>query len=150
MLMHLHLHREIVATLEQFGSLSEVTNRILQLAADGEYDIHDKPACPPRKGCTYCAIEVTEPTYLAEYNSRGPLDRSISLRRLLYWFVDNEIYNELSWQPVNDTTRAAKLQQYLTIATRAVTNATQVCDNTLFDKLTHINILLKEALHCTK
>lgn len=145
MTMHLHLHHRLVETLEQFGSLSEVTNRILQLAAEGVYDIHNLPPCPPRKGCLYCSIEVTEPTYLAEYEARGPLDRSISLRRILYWFVDNEIYNELSWQPVNDTTRADKLQQYITIAIKAVNNAKQLCDTETYTKLETINTLL-EAL----
>lgn len=147
MLMHLHLHRRLIETLEQFGDLSDVTNRILRLAADGYYDIHNKPACPPRKGCVYCAIDVTEPTYLAEYNLRGPLDRSISLRRLLYWFVDNEMYNELSWQVVDDTTRADKIAQNITMARKALSNAKQLANAETCAKLTTIDTELEALLY---
>ena len=43
-------------------------------------------------------------------NIYGPNSTHCSIRRLIYWFVDNEIFEQLEWQPVkyND-----KVKKYL-------------------------------------
>ena len=101
MTINIHLHKEIADSLRCFGDLSTVVNRILQAGADGLIDIMDKDACPDKEGCEHCRIEITEPNYLELYAIYGPKNRRISLRRLLYWFVENEIYEELGWQTIN-------------------------------------------------
>ena len=95
MKLSIYLHKEIADTLRLFGDLSYVTNLILQYGAEGYYDVCNKPAIVDRGTASRYMIDVTEPNYLqllAVHSSNSP---KISLRRLLYWFVENEMYNEV-------------------------------------------------------
>lgn len=98
----IYLHQEIVNTLRCFGELSEVINKILEEAANGEFDVMFKPACPSRIGAGRYDIDITEPNYLELLNAYSPFSSKISLRRLIYWFVENEIYEELGWEATNN------------------------------------------------
>ena len=125
MTINIHLHKEIADTLRCFGDLSTVVNKILQAGALGVIDIMDKDACPDKEGCEHCRIEVTEPNYLELYKMYGPKNRRISLRRLLYWFVENEIYEELGWHTVAEIVdkRAILFEKKLNIAVTELTRA---------------------------
>lgn len=102
MIVSIYLHKEIANTLKTFGTLEEVVNKILFAGAEGAYDITNKPNCISREGARRYEINITEPEYL-ELLQTFPINSSrISLRRLLYWFVENEIYNDLNWTPVNN------------------------------------------------
>jgi hypothetical protein len=102
MIVSIYLHKEIANTLKTFGTLEEVVNRILIAGAEGNYDITNKPNCVAREGARRYEINITEPEYL-ELLKTFPINSSrISLRRLLYWFVENEMYNDLNWAPVNN------------------------------------------------
>ena len=93
----IHLHKEIADALMCFGSLSDVVNKILSC---DEIDIMDKPPCPPKDNCKKYVLNITNQTYIDLYDEYGASSPRISLRRLLYWFVDNEMYTELAWQPI--------------------------------------------------
>lgn len=125
MTINIHLHKEIADALRCFGDLSTVVNKILQAGALGVIDIMDKDACPDKDGCEHCRIEVTEPNYLELYKMYGPKNRRISLRRLLYWFVENEIYDELGWHPNAEVVdrRAILFEKKLNIATTELIRA---------------------------
>lgn len=97
MIINVHLHKEIVETLTCFGYLPDVINRILQEGANGKFDVTDKPACPDRSHTSHYRIDITEPQYLEMYNLYGANSPKISLRRLIYWFVENEVYSDLNW-----------------------------------------------------
>lgn len=142
MTINIHLHKEIADSLRCFGDLSTVVNRILQAGANGLIDIMDKDACPDKEGCEHCRIEITEPNYLELYTTYGPKNRRISLRRLLYWFVENEIYDELGWQTVNTEIvdkQAILLKKKLNSAVTALTHAmSYALSSTVKDKLAAI------------
>ena len=104
MIINTYLHNEIAQTLMCFGDLSDVVNNILKAGADGMFDIMNKPPCPDKTNCEHFRIDVTEPTYIELYKTFGSNNPRISLRRLLYWFVENEIYSELDWTPTNQPT----------------------------------------------
>lgn len=97
-----YLHRQIVDILRCYGTLDEVVNRILQEAANGNFDPMHKPPCPGRDGAGRYDIDVTEPSYLELLSVYGPFSSKISLRRMIYWFVENEMYEEFGWEPVNE------------------------------------------------
>ena len=84
--------------LQCYGSITDVTNRILECGAEGLFDIMDKPTPPPKENGHQVIIDVTEPTYLELVDMYSIRSSRISLRRLLYWFVDNEMYIELGWE----------------------------------------------------
>ena len=142
MTINIHLHKEIADSLRCFGDLSTVVNRILQAGADGLIDIMDKDACPDKEGCEHCRIEITEPNYLELCAMYGPKNRRISLRRLLYWFVENEIYEELGWQTVNTEIvdkRAILFEKKLNAAVTELTRAKSYASSvSIKDKLTDI------------
>ena len=99
MLMSIYLSDEIADVLKCFGELSEVTNRILKAGSDGVIDIMHKPKIPDKKGGQYYKIIIEDPDYLELLDTFGPKSSVISIRRLLYWFVENGIYEELEWEP---------------------------------------------------
>ena len=106
----IYLHREIVDTLRCFGELDEVINKILLEAASGKFDLMDKPPCPDRSGAGRYEVDIVEPNYLDLLNIYTPFSPKISIRRLIYWFVENEIYTSLGWEQIkNFESRNARL-----------------------------------------
>ena len=102
MKISIYLHSYITDVIKTFGTIEEVVNRILDVADEGLIEIEDRPACEPREGASRYDVEVTSENYLQLLQVYGIKSKRISLRRLLYWFVENEVYNDLGWEPVND------------------------------------------------
>lgn len=101
MLLTIYLSDEVANLLNCFGDIDDVINRILEAAAEGLIDIMDKPNIAEKKGGHYYKVNIVEPNYIAMLETFGTRSSRISLRRLLYWFIDNEIYSELGWE-IND------------------------------------------------
>lgn len=101
MIQSIYLHSHIVNTLRTFGNLSEVINRILQAGADGKIELTDRPPCINRAGASRYNIDITQPEYLELLNYYPLNSPKVSIRRIIYWFVDFEIYNQLNWKPQN-------------------------------------------------
>lgn len=107
----IYLHRYIYDILRQFGEINDVVNRLLDAGSTGELDIYSKPPCPkPGRECSRYEIDITNTDYLKMKSIMGANSNFISLRRLLYWFVEHEIYVDLGWRTVkyvNKNTLAA-------------------------------------------
>lgn len=99
MILNIYLDDTIVDVLKCYGTLDVAVNRILQCGTEGLIDIMNKPTAPPKTNGRQYVINITEPGYLGLYNIYGPKSSKISLRRLIYWFVNNELYEELAWEP---------------------------------------------------
>ena len=97
MRMSVYLHDEICAVLKCFGTLDEVVNKILDTASAGEFEVENKPQVVERSGAKRYNVDVQNEDYLQLYRIRRN-SPSISLRRLLYWFVENEMYDYLGWE----------------------------------------------------
>ncbi len=95
----IYLHKPIVETLLCYGSLEDVTNKILDACESGEIDIMDKPKVPPREGAGRYDVNIHSDFYIELLSTFSPTSPRISLRRLLYWFVENEVYDTLGWEP---------------------------------------------------
>lgn len=142
----IYLSNDVINVLQCYGPIDEVTNKILECGAEGLFDIMDKPTPPPKENGHQVVIDVIEPNYLELVEMYSVRSSRISLRRLLYWFVENEIYIELGWEEVqqykNSTTEKAidmlgdlKLQLY------RLEKLTFNCDdafNTIREKLNEI------------
>lgn len=98
MLQSVYLDREIVDVLKCFGTLEEVVNRILEAGEQGFIDLANKPNPGTRNGSSRFTIDVKNDYYLNEMYEYGVHSPKYSLRRILYWFVEEEIYNELGWK----------------------------------------------------
>lgn len=99
MIFSVYLHSPIAETLKCYGELSEVVNKILSCAEQGIFDIVDMPKCPDRNGASRYDIDVTSEFYISLVESFPTNSPRISLRRLLYWFVEQEMYEQLEWVP---------------------------------------------------
>ena len=102
MIFSIYLHKNIYEVLNCYGDLSTVTNRILDACEQGVIDLFDMPKCQQRDGATRCDIDVTSEYYLQLVATFPVNSPRISLRRLLYWFVENEMYDVLEWEVLND------------------------------------------------
>lgn len=99
MTQSIYLHRYVVDTLSLFGELSDVINRILQEGADGKIELLNRPPCTNRKGAGRYNVNITQQDYLELLECYPVNSSKVSIRRLLYWFVDFEIYEQLEWKP---------------------------------------------------
>jgi hypothetical protein len=139
-----------VDILHCYGELSDVINSILEEAAAGSFDCMNKPPCPGREGAGRYDIDVTEPMYLELLSTYGPFSSKISLRRLIYWFVENEMYNELGWEPLEKfvNRRSELFKKKISNAISELQKALRYCDNTYKDKLNElIEVLKNEREH---
>ena len=98
----IYLHKPIAETLMCYGNLSDVVNKILDASEEGAFDIIDRPRCPARDGATRYNIEVKSEYYLTMLENYPINSPRISLRRILYWFVEQEIYDELGWEVTSE------------------------------------------------
>ena len=101
MRMSLYLHDEIHAILRCYGPLNEVINRILDAGTEGAFDIMDKPRVPDRSGARRFDVDVNNEEYISLLRKHGYNSTRTSLRRLVYWFIENEMYEILDWEVVD-------------------------------------------------
>lgn len=107
----LYLHRDIYDILILYcGTIENAIDMILKEYDLGNIDIEDKPQCRPRDGAGRYNVIVNNENYLQLVDVYGIKSKRISLRRLLYWFVEYEVYDELGWEPIDDKPKI--LQQY--------------------------------------
>lgn len=102
MKISIYLHQYITDILAQYGTLDEVINRILQEASKGNITVEDKPPCINRSGASRYDVDINNKEYLELISMYPPNSPHISLRRLIYWFVDNEIMHDLGWQATRE------------------------------------------------
>lgn len=102
MIFSIYLHKHIAEPLMCYGDLSDVVNKILEASEQGIFDLIDMPKCESRDGATRYNINITNNTYLELVATFPPNSPRLSLRRILYWFVEQEMYDVLKWEPVND------------------------------------------------
>ena len=98
MIVSIYLHKYVVDTLQLFGSLDETINRILQAGADGDIEILDRPPCINRDGAARYSVDITQRDYLELLECYPTNSPKVSIRRIIYWFVDFAIYEQLSWK----------------------------------------------------
>lgn len=93
----IRLHEDYYNVLHMFGDLDTVVRRILDEGARGNIELTDKPQAPPKQGTHKYIVTIDSPYYDELVGIYGVSSSKVSIRRLLYWFVDEEVYNELGW-----------------------------------------------------
>lgn len=104
MTYRIYLHEDIITTLSVFGDLSAVTERIILEALDNDINIELLPKAGDRQGAIRKNITIVNSAiveYLEGilYDNHAPKS---PIRNLLYWFVNEEIYNEWQWTVENN------------------------------------------------
>lgn len=119
---NIYVHRYIRDILSQFGDINTVVNHIVDEGMRGKFNIYALDKAPPRTTGDMCQYTIT--ILNKEYNelvmTHGNRSSTVSLRRIIYHFVDNELYEELGWDV---TDPQPKLDAY-TVALTKLTDAT--------------------------
>lgn len=137
MKVSVYLHEEMRAILCCYGTLDDVVNKILDAGTAGEFDIMDKPNIGVREGARRFDVDIKNEEYLALMRTHPHNSTKISLRRLLYWFVENEMYEILGWEPVNEylDRNEAKKNKLITKIRQDLESLIAIIDCDNYDKI---------------
>lgn len=144
----IYLDDYVLDTLQSFGELGEVTDKIL---ADcmSDIDITSLPSAPPPgKYTKRVELFVSNKDYIELSNMYGRMSKKISLRRVLYWFVDNQMYTVYEgYELKNDSIRQKRYLAKLTDFKKFIDKLRRYfCSDECCDSLeADINIALEEV-----
>lgn len=91
------LHKEYHDILTQFGTLDEVVDKVISEVESGVINLDELPSCPELTGAHKYIVTVDNPFYDDLVQIYGAHSNKISMRRILYYVVDNELYIQLGW-----------------------------------------------------
>lgn len=132
--LSLYLHREIIDILSCYGNLPDVINRAIDDCLANGIDVCNKPPAPERTDARRITVDIHNNEYL-ELLAAYPSNSSIpSLRRFVYWFVEEEIYDQLNWVIVNN---------YKTSTNKKLARAIDTC----ISDMQHLLFIIKNDTH---
>lgn len=121
MLTSIYLHNDVAELLKYYGKLDDVINKMLKEIYERNIDIRNTSNCPDRSQCKRVTINVTYEPYINEIEVTGIKNKELSLSRIIYFFVENEFYNEFKWEIVKQGGDKEKILSYLKNAELAAT-----------------------------
>ena len=93
-LIKVRIHKDYYDFINQFGGLSVVAKTMVDLVYDGLIEPDDMYKCPlGDNSCISTSASINVERYAELVKLYGVSSPRISIRRYLYYFVDNEIYN---------------------------------------------------------
>lgn len=100
---NVYLHKYVRDILSQFGDVNAVVNHIVDEAMAGRINLYGLDKAPPRSSGDMCQYTFTiiNDQYNELVDAHGPRSSLVSLRRIIYTFVDNEMYDELGWNTIH-------------------------------------------------
>ena len=93
----IYLHDYVIDILHYFGNIEDVINKMLTDLMAAGIDITNKPKPPKRDDARRITVRITNAEYLDLITIFSINSPTVSLRRLIYWFVDNGVYSDLNW-----------------------------------------------------
>lgn len=96
-----YLDQESINLLEMYGDISHVTDMVLEYMFEQGLTPSQLPSVVIRNNCKRVNIQVTNEDYIALTQLYPAKSSAISLRRVLNWFITNEIYSEWPITPTN-------------------------------------------------
>ena len=99
--MRVTINRQTLAILKAFGDIDISTDKILNYIYCNNIDLSTLPKTPivdPVK----ITINVTNAPYIALVEMMGARCNTISLARIIEWFIGNEMYIQLGWTMVSE------------------------------------------------
>lgn len=134
------LPAETVNILNQFGDIDTVVNKVLDLVENGYIPAFNLPvACSSNVPMRKITVHITNKWYMDCITQN--ISRSISLRRILQFFVDNELFSEYNWQIVRKQRDDFKIALSEGV-TNLITAATRTTNQAIRDKLYNIIVQL--------
>lgn len=100
------LPKDVLEVMKQFGTPSEVADRILVAGEEWYFDMENCPAYESNCRNVRVSLTITNQYYEELVLMRGEHSNKVSLRRIISYFIYNELYNELGWEPINSTSES--------------------------------------------
>lgn len=96
MKIDLYLPVQTWKMIDKYGDDDFVINQILSFATKYNLNLYNKPPAPSKNAILYShrIINITDPDYLLELASHPVNSPVTSLRRIIFWFFDAEMYDE--------------------------------------------------------
>lgn len=144
--MRVTINRQTLAILRAFGDINTNTDKILDYINSNNIDLTTLPKTPivdPVK----TTINVTNAPYIALVEMMGARCNTISLARIIEWFIGNEMYVQLGWTMVSEphTIREnAKQIDKIRELKRAVYAFASVSNDEDNDEIAHILVQVKQ------
>lgn len=101
MIKTVYLDGSTADLLRCYGTIEEVINKIVDAYMNGVLDIEQMDNAPPRLDANKYTIDITNEDYEILSYSYSEKSKHISIRRMIYTFVNNDMFNVLGWQQVN-------------------------------------------------
>lgn len=114
------LSDEVLEVLSWFGDLSTVVNKILEAGEECVFDIENCPSYEEYGKQHRVFVNVTNQNYLELVERYGVRSHRASLRRIINYFVNNEVYNDLGWEIVNRNKDIERLYKQIELAQKHV------------------------------
>ena len=105
---------EYYKILRLFGTMDEVVQKALELAEKGDINIEDCPYVQQFGRLKHLVVTIDNEFYESLRALHGATSTKVSINRLLYYIVDNELYEEYGWKQVNkyNEENEAKIEGY--------------------------------------
>lgn len=103
---NVYIHPSAVDILYCFGDINTVVNKIIDELYARNVDIESccKEPAPNQSGCRHYQIVINNADYNALRAAYPAKSYKVSLRRIINWFVVNEMYFEWGWEPIREYT----------------------------------------------
>lgn len=105
---------EYYKILRLFGTMDEVVQKALMLAEKGDIDLETCPYVQQFGRLKHIVVTVNNAYYESLRALHGATSPKASINRLLYYIVDNELYEAYGWKQVNkyNEETEAKIEGY--------------------------------------
>lgn len=97
---NLNISKDYYDILVMFGDINDVIDKVLKIVERGEIDIDNLPDSVVRGPKKHIVVNIDSEWYEHMQGIYGPTSPRISISRLLYYFVDNELYVDYDWKIV--------------------------------------------------
>lgn len=146
MQVSIYLHQDILNELAYYGDLDNVVDQILTLGERGAIDLEDRPPCRPRANAKRVTVNIHNRYYITLLRTYPAKSSRISLRRILYWFVENDMCTLLNTETITDEEQYERLYiQVLDIVHELVTLQQTMSETYTRCKYDKINRLLQHT-----
>ena len=107
MKIHVTIPQSTYDTLIRFGNINEVVNKVCDLIIADKVPYIDLPALQSRKGHKQFDVYLQNEAFIELYETMQVASKPIRLRRVLQYFVDNEMYVDFEWPIVNEAQKTS-------------------------------------------
>lgn len=88
-----YLHQDVIDVLECFGRIGNVLTKMMKTLVETDLlNGETLGTAPPREDARRIEFFVDDDTVLQL--------TGLPLRQIIYWFVENEVYDQLGWEPI--------------------------------------------------